>query len=147
MSARPYFKAKAAVEAAAADLRHALAAETAAREAQGVELLERSDAETEARRVNVASLQEDILQETQARDEAVASLLSALEESAVAAALELECARVDAEEFSVGQVDAWRAVGPGMYCDRSPRHRMPSNSRNDGSRCVSMTWRAMCGCP
>jgi len=30
------------------------------------------------------------------------------------------------------------AVWPGRHC--SPRHRMPFNSRNEGSKCVSMTW-------
>ena len=29
-------------------------------------------------------------------------------------------------------------VGPGIYC--SPRHRMPFNPRNEGSKCVWMTW-------
>ena len=33
-------------------------------------------------------------------------------------------------------------VGPGGHC--TPRHRMPFNSSNEGSRSVSMTWRA---CP
>ena len=37
-------------------------------------------------------------------------------------------------------------VRPGGYC--APRHRMPFNFlRNDGSKCVSMTWRAMFACP
>ncbi len=31
-------------------------------------------------------------------------------------------------------------VGPGGYC--SPRHRVPLNSRNEGSKCVSMARRA-----
>jgi len=30
--------------------------------------------------------------------------------------------------------------GSGRYC--SPRHGMPWNSRNEGSKCVSVTWRA-----
>ena len=34
-----------------------------------------------------------------------------------------------------------RLVGPGMCC--SPRHRMPFFSRIQGSKCVSMTWRAI----
>jgi len=33
------------------------------------------------------------------------------------------------------------APGPPKYC--LPRHRMPVNSRNEGSKCVSITWRAM----
>jgi hypothetical protein len=32
-------------------------------------------------------------------------------------------------------------VGRGRY--RSPRHRMPYNSRNEGLKCVSMTWRVV----
>ena len=37
-----------------------------------------------------------------------------------------------------------REPEPGRYC--SPRHRMPCNSRNEGSgsKCVSMTWQALC---
>ena len=31
--------------------------------------------------------------------------------------------------------------GPGRC--RSPRHRMPCNSRNEGSKCVSITWQAI----
>ena len=31
-------------------------------------------------------------------------------------------------------------AGPGAYC--SSRHRMPFNLKNEGSKCVSMTWRA-----
>jgi len=31
--------------------------------------------------------------------------------------------------------------GPARYC--SPRHRKPFESRNEGSQCVSMTWRAI----
>jgi len=31
------------------------------------------------------------------------------------------------------------AVGQDIY--RSPRHRLTSNSREEGSKCVSMTWR------
>jgi len=34
-----------------------------------------------------------------------------------------------------GWVGAWRT---------SPRHRRPFDSRNEGSKCVSMTWRAIC---
>jgi len=30
-------------------------------------------------------------------------------------------------------------AGPGRYC--SPRHRKSFNSRNEGSKCVSTTWR------
>ena len=33
------------------------------------------------------------------------------------------------------------SFGPGRYC--SPRQRMPSNLRNQGSKWVSVTWRAM----
>ena len=36
-------------------------------------------------------------------------------------------------------------VGPPACC--SPRHRMPFNSRNEGSNCVSMTRLALCACP
>jgi len=32
-------------------------------------------------------------------------------------------------------------VGPGKYC--SPLHRMPYNATNEGSKRVSMTWRAL----
>ena len=30
---------------------------------------------------------------------------------------------------------------------RSPNHRMPSNSRNEGAKCVRLTWQAACGGP
>jgi len=35
--------------------------------------------------------------------------------------------------------ELWR-VGPARYC--SPHHRMPLNSRNEGSKCVSIMWQA-----
>jgi len=38
-----------------------------------------------------------------------------------------------------------RANGPGIYC--STRHRMPFNSRSEGSTCVSMTWRTLSARP
>jgi len=34
------------------------------------------------------------------------------------------------------------ALGLRPCCNRSPRHRMPWNSRKEGSKCVSMAWRA-----
>ena len=36
-------------------------------------------------------------------------------------------------------------IGPRRYC--SPRHRVSLNSRNEGSKCVSRTWRALSGAP
>ena len=39
-------------------------------------------------------------------------------------------------------------VAPSRYCYCSPHHiRIPFNSRNDGSKCVSMTWRAISARP
>ena len=32
-------------------------------------------------------------------------------------------------------------IGPGRYCYGSPRQRMPSDSINQGTKRVSMTWR------
>jgi len=40
---------------------------------------------------------------------------------------------------AAGAMASGLAVGPDRYC--SPRHRMTFNSRNEGSKCVSMTWR------
>ena len=42
-------------------------------------------------------------------------------------------------------VDAVADNGPGRYC--SPRSGMPCKSRNEGSGCESMTWRAVSGRP
>ena len=36
--------------------------------------------------------------------------------------------------IGVGHALQWLLVGPGRYC--SPRHRLPFNSMNEGSRCV-----------
>ena len=36
--------------------------------------------------------------------------------------------------IGVGHALQWLLVGPGRYC--SPRHRLPFNSINEGSRCV-----------
>jgi len=41
-------------------------------------------------------------------------------------------------EFGALGIDGAVLVGPGRCC--SPRHRMPRNSRDEGSECVSMTW-------
>ena len=42
---------------------------------------------------------------------------------------------LEAVEVQVGRTGALTpVVGPGRYC--SPRHRMSSDSRNDGSKCV-----------
>ena len=51
---------------------------------------------------------------------------------------ELEDERKELEELSP-------EVGPARCC--SPRHRMPFSSRNEGLKCVSMTWRAISGRP
>ena len=40
----------------------------------------------------------------------------------------------------VARLQGLPKVGHGRHC--SPRHGMQSNSRNEGSKCVSMTWRA-----
>jgi len=40
-------------------------------------------------------------------------------------------------------VERFFAVGPGRHCSSTPRHRMPVAPRNEGSRYMSMTWRAM----
>jgi hypothetical protein len=39
------------------------------------------------------------------------------------------------------------AVRPCRIVRCSPRHRMPFDSRNEGSTRVSMTWRLRCACP
>jgi hypothetical protein len=43
------------------------------------------------------------------------------------------------------RVDDVAGNGHGMYY--SPRHAIPSNSRHEGLKCVSMTWRAIFACP
>jgi len=45
------------------------------------------------------------------------------------------------------RVDEKAGNGRGRYCCCSPRHGMPSNSRNEGSERLSMTWRALSGGP
>ena len=45
----------------------------------------------------------------------------------------------------VGDNVASPAVRPAGYC--SPRHRIPFQSRNEGTKCVSMWWRAISGRP
>jgi hypothetical protein len=44
----------------------------------------------------------------------------------------------------VGAIRGGRRLGPAGQ--RSPRHRMPCNSRNEGSQRLSMTWRADMAC-
>jgi len=39
------------------------------------------------------------------------------------------------------------ARGPGRYCSSTPRQMMLFNSRHEGYKCVSMTWRAISGRP
>jgi len=40
-------------------------------------------------------------------------------------------------------VDGVASTGLGRYC--SPRHRIACKSKNEGLKCVSMTWRAIWG--
>ena len=67
--------------------------------------------------------------------------------AAVTAAAAVRPAPVRTPPPTNTKTQQWQApvLGPGRYC--SPRHRMPSNSRNEGSQCVSMTWRGIFACP
>ena len=103
-------KSRAEVDEAHNNLRRAINAEVGARERAAAELHDRLDDETEARLADGAAFQEITLEETRDRERAVAALWTALEENYVAQQLEAECARIDAEEFSVAQVDEWRAA-------------------------------------
>jgi hypothetical protein len=103
-------KSKAEIDEAHGALRRAINAEVSARERAAAELHDRVDDETEARLADGAAFQEMLLEETRERDEAVVKLWAALEENYVAIQLEAECARIDAEEFSVAQVDHWKAA-------------------------------------
>ena len=41
----------------------------------------------------------------------------------------------------VDEANVHLLIGPGSSC--TPRHRMPFHSMNEGSKCVSMTWRGL----
>jgi len=49
--------------------------------------------------------------------------------------------RYDEKVFMDAVMGTVHEVGHGRCC--SPRHRMPFDSRDEDSKCVSMTWRAM----